>query len=483
MTARGIYSTARDAENSEVRTVAVVGAGLSGLVVAYELKRRGLNVRLYEAAPRAGGVIGTTSGDGFLAEHGPNSCTFTTALEALTNVLGIHDQIVDTNASANKRFLVRDGSIVEAPRSPGAVARTPLLTARAKLRVLLEPFVGRRDLSDEVSVATFVEDRFGKEILTYVVDPMVSGIFAGDPSRLSMMHAFPQMFSLAQKHGSVIRGILDRQLRSRRERDTNKSRRPRATRRSISFRNGMQTLTESLASAVGNSLILGSSVRMVNIDEHQQKWSVESANEERVRTHSADAFVMATSACAFTEMELPAQLRRPAMPIERIEYPPVSSLTLGFRRDDVSHPLDGFGMLVPSIEGRSLLGVLFNSSLFPGRAPDGHVALTCFLGGARNPEIGSLTTGELLRLVDRDLRELLGVSGAPVWVHHSFWQHAIPQYNVGYQSAKDAIVKAEASNPGFFIAGSFREGISVGDCVTVAQHTAERVAAYLSQRG
>ena len=482
LTSRGFYASAPDVERPDVRTVAVVGAGLSGLVVAYELKRRGLNVRLFEATGRAGGVIGTTRESGFLAEHGPNSCTFTAALEALTNALGIHAQVAHTDAGMKKRFLVRNGAVLPAPQSPGDLVRTPLFSARAKLRALLEPVLRTRNVIDDVPVSQFVENHLGREVLMYAVDPMVSGIFAGDPSRLSMMHAFPRIFSLAQENGSIIRGMIKRQLGEKHSKDKNAEGRSKAQRRSISFKHGMQTLTDSLADAIGDSLQLETPVEMVNLDD-QQRWVFEAGNSDSSKAYSVDAFVMATSAFAFAEMELPAELRKPALPIERIEYPPVSTLTLGFRRSDITHPLDGFGVLVPSVEKRNLLGALFNSSLFAGRAPDGHVTITCFVGGARNSQIASYTTERLLELVLPDLRALLGVSASPVWVHHSFWPHAIPQYNIGYQAVKDSIIKTESTNPGFFIAGSFRDGISIGDCITVAQHTSERVSAYLAQKG
>jgi oxygen-dependent protoporphyrinogen oxidase len=182
-------------------------------------------------------------------------------------------------------------------------------------------------------------------------------------------------------------------------------------------------------------------------------------------------------------MELPATMRKLATPIERVEYPPVSTLTLGFNREDVAHALDGFGVLVPAVERRTLLGALFSSSLFPGRAPDECVTITCFVGGSRQAERAREDTDLLLERVLLDLRQLLGVRGEPVFAKHVYWSRAIPQYTVGYQAVKDAADITEQQNPGLYLAGNFRNGVSVGDCVASGQQVAERVAAYLTRAG
>jgi oxygen-dependent protoporphyrinogen oxidase len=196
-----------------------------------------------------------------------------------------------------------------------------------------------------------------------------------------------------------------------------------------------------------------------------------------------DAVVLAVPAHSLAAMELPAALRRTSAPIERVEYPPVSTLTLGFRRSDVAHPLDGFGMLIPGVERRSLLGVLFSSSLFASRAPEDHVAITCFVGGARHPDLAREDTDRLAGRVRGDLKALLGVRADPVFIKHVYWPRAIPQYTVGYGAIKAAAEATERAHPGLYLTGNYRNGVSVGDCVASGEQVAERVAAYLTRAG
>jgi len=479
--------TPNEPDRGDNRSVAVVGAGITGLVAAYELRRRGVNVTLYEAAAHSGGAIRTTHADGFLAEHGPNSFVSSAPVEELLSKLDVHDDVVEANPDANRRYVVRNGALCPFPLTPPAMLGTRLFSVRAKLRVLLEPLVSRRAASDDESIASFVRRRLGREVLDYAVDPFISGIFAGDPEQLSMRHAFPRVVALEQEHGSLSKGLMAQRRNAKAARakaavsgDVVAST-PVAPTRLISFVDGMQTLTDALEASLVGTLRLGCPVRLLHRNE--TRWEVEAGPDGMSRARPFDAVVMATPAHVLAAMELPAALRGDSSPIERVEYPPVSTLTLGFRRCDVAHPLDGFGMLIPAAESRSVLGALFSSSLFPARAPEGHVAITCFVGGARHPRMAREDTDTLVGRVLKDLTELLGVRGDPVFVKHVFWQRAIPQYTLGYQAVKDAADATEQANPGLYLAGNYRNGVSVGDCVASGQQVAERVAAYLTRAG
>ncbi|MES2523293.1 MAG: protoporphyrinogen oxidase [Gemmatimonadota bacterium] len=489
------------------RSVAVVGAGITGLVAAYELRRRGVNVTLYEASSHAGGVIRTTHAEGFLSEHGPNSFVTSPQVEALLTQLDLQNDVVEANPGANKRFVVRNGQLVPFPLSPPAMLSTSLFSMRAKLRVLLEPLVKASESDGDESVASFVRRRLGREVLDYAVDPFISGIFAGDPEALSMAHAFPRVFQLERAHGSLSKGLMaQRRAASRARKEAAaglKAGEPAAgsaasnaaggagggtvepaapTRaRLISFVDGMQTLTDALEAALGGTLRLSCPVRLLHRGD--TRWVVDAGAEGASRTRSIDAVVMATPAHVMAAMELPAALRRFAAPVEQVEYPPVSTLTLGFRRRDISHPLDGFGMLIPSVEKRSVLGALFSSSLFPSRAPADHVTITCFVGGARYPARARESSEMLVERVMHDLRDLVGARGEPMFVKHVYWPRAIPQYNVGYAAVKEAADAMEMANPGLYLAGNYRNGVSVGDCVASGQQIAERVQAYLARAG
>lgn len=251
--------------------------------------------------------------------------------------------------------------------------------------------------------------------------------------------------------------------------------------RLISFVDGMQTLTDTLEASLAGTLRLGCPVRLVHRQE--ARWLVDAGQDGASRSRLVDAVVMATPAHVLAAMELPASMRACAAPIERVEYPSVSTLTLGFRRQDVAHPLDGFGVLIPAAERRSLLGALFSSSLFPSRSPDDCVTITCFVGGARQADRAREDADLLVERVLVDLRQLLGVRGEPVFAKHVFWPRAIPQYTVGYQAVKDAADATERQNPGLYLAGNYRNGVSVGDCIASGQQVAERVVAYLARAG
>jgi oxygen-dependent protoporphyrinogen oxidase len=490
------------------RSVAVVGAGITGLVAAYELRRRGVNVTLYEASGHAGGVIRTTHADGFLAEHGPNSFVTSAPVEALLTQLDLQGDVVEANPGANKRFVVRHGQLVPFPLSPPAMLGTKLFSLRAKLRVLLEPLVKQGAPDADESVASFVRRRLGHEVLDFAVDPFISGIFAGDPESLSMAHAFPRVYQLERTHGSLSKGLMAQRRASTmaaREAEARATAKGGASRsdttspgmsapgtvgepplaatraRLISFVDGMQTLPDALEAALAGTLRLRCPVRLLHRSD--TRWVVDAGEEGAARTRSIDAVVMATPAHVLAAMELPANLRRFAAPVEQVEYPPVSTLTLGFHRRDIAHPLDGFGMLIPSVEKRSVLGALFSSSLFPSRAPDGHVAITCFVGGARYPARARESEEMLVERVMHDLRDLVGARGEPTYVKHVFWPRAIPQYNVGYAAVKEAADAMESANPGLYLAGNYRNGVSVGDCVASGQQIAERVQAYLARAG
>ncbi len=478
--------SASDSDKGEHRSVAVVGAGITGLVAAFELRRVGIDVTVYEASPHAGGNIRTTKDDGFLAEHGPNSFVTSAPVEALLAKLDLLDEVVEANPSANKRYVVRNGRLVPFPLSPSTLLRTKLFSLRAKLRVLLEPLVSRGASADDESIASFVRRRLGREVLDFAVDPFISGIFAGDPETLSMAHAFPRVHNLERTYGSISKGLMVLRRDAKRARASDRtnasiigSTGPTISARLISFVDGMQTLPDALEASLTDALRLGCPARLLHRDN--ARWVLEAGSDLDTRRQTVDAVVLATPAHTLAAMELPAELRRLASGVERVEYPPVSALTLGFRHRDVAHPLDGFGMLIPAVERRNILGVLFSSSLFPARAPEAHVTVTCFVGGARHPALARENTAALVQRVLPDLQALIGVRGEPVYVKHVFWPKAIPQYTVGYGAVKAAADAMELENPGLYLAGNYRNGVSVGDCVASGQQIAARVAVYLAR--
>lgn len=454
-----------------VPRVLVCGAGLTGLTAAWHLRRSGIDVTVLEASDVVGGVVQTVRRDGYLVERGPNSCTLTPNLAALVESLQLTPMLRPAAPQAQRRYIVRGGVPIVVPSSPGAMLRSPLFGLAAKLRLLREPFIARRQATEDESVADFVTRRLGSEPLDYAVDPFVSGVYAGDPAHLSVRHAFPRLAALEREHGSLLRGMLAAGRKARVARSAGDAAAGRHT--MVSFTDGMATLPITLADRLGREHIMtGTRVMSIASQRSGVEVTVE-RNGARVTLH-ADLVISTLPLHALDSITLPpaAQVSRAAL--QRVHYPPVASLALGMRRADVAHALDGFGMLIPSRERRKTLGVLFSSTLFEHRALDGNVLLTCFLGGTRHPELGLASTDALLDVVQPELAALLGVSGAPKFVEHTTWPRAIPQYDVGHDEVVRAAEALEALVPGLMVDGQFRRGVSVGDCIAGGAQIAAR---------
>ena len=450
----------------EDRTAAVVGAGLAGLAAAWRLARAGVRVRVFEAGDRAGGVIRSVREGGWLAEHGANSLAEPPpAVRALLAEAGVEGRLIATRPEAKRRYVVRGGRPVAVPASPPRLLASRLLSLPAKLRVLADP-LSRRGAGGDESVAALVRRRLGGEVLDYLVEPFVAGIYAGDPERLSARAAFPRLVAMEERHGSLLRGA----------RETARARRAAGGPRDPaigSFAGGMEELPRALAAGLGGAVSLGTAVRAVR--RLPGGWAVETGAGEE----AFGAVVLAVPAHALGAMEIGGSDPEDVAALARIPHAPVAVLVQGFRREDVAHPLDGFGMLVPRVERRRVMGVLFTSTLFPGRAPPGHVSLTTFVGGTRDPGLAALPAERLHALVGEELRALLGVRGAPVFLHHHHWPHAIPQYVLGYGGTQRRMDAVERACPGVFLAGSFRAGVSVGDTLASGLNAAGSALAHL----
>ena len=449
------------------KSVIVVGAGISGLSTAYFLDRAGSDVTLLELEPIPGGTMQTVREDGWLVEPGPTSSLETTPLLGeMVKELGIGDEWVYADASADKRYILRDGKLHPLPMTPLAFLVSSLWGGRGKLRLLGEPIVGRAPA--EESIAQFVTRRLGKEFLDYAIDPFVSGVYAGDPKRLSVRAAFPKLYALEEKYGGLMKGMIlgAGERRQRAEKAKDKA-------RMFSFRGGMQTFPRAIARRLGAKIRYGCDVV-----------AVERGTDGRFRIllgrggggipAEADVVVLAVPAYA---AELLIRHFSPAASdaLRRISYPPVAEVFLGYRAEDMGRALDGFGYLVPAKEGRSILGTIWSSSLFPGRAPEGRVALTTFVGGSRQPQIARKNEEDLIRLVTSELRALMNVRGDPVYARVSRWERAIPQYNLGHQELMTTVDGLETDMPGLFFCNNFRGGIAVGDCVMNGEKTARRI--------
>lgn len=441
--------------------ILIIGAGISGLASAWFLRQRGHRVRVLEAAAEPGGCLRTVVRDGFLIEAGPNSTLSKGgAFDELVQGAGLAAELIEANPLAKRRFVVKHSVPVALPGSPPAFIKSGLFSARAKLRLLAEPFIGRA--STEESVAQFVRRRLGQEFLDWAVDPFVSGVYAGDPEKLSVRAATARIYALEAEHGSLIGGALARALRGQ-------ASGPQPRGRLVSFRAGMQALPRALAATLGDAVTLNETATGL-VRNPAGRWQVRTAT----KVYEADCVVLAVAA------EQAAVLLEPldagvARELRAIRYPPVMSVALAYARNQVRHALDGFGMLIPRREARATLGALFSSTLFPGRAPADAVLLTAFIGGARNEGVAAIEDAALVAQVTADLRGLLGIEGEPRLTVVHRWPRAIPQYELGHLERIARVDAALARLPGVYARANWRDGISVADCVTNAQQFALRL--------
>jgi oxygen-dependent protoporphyrinogen oxidase len=458
--------------------VVVVGAGISGLTTAFWLHRSGVDVTVLEREKWVGGTMRTLRTDGWLVEMGPNSALETTPLfSEMFDALGISGQRMYASSESNRRYILRGGLLHALPMSPGAFLKTRLWSTRAKLRLLREPFTGRA--GKEESIAEFVERRLGSEFLDYAINPFVAGVYAGNPEDLSVRLAFPKLFALEEKYGGLVKGMI---LGARDRRKRAETAKDRA--RMFSFVSGMQTFPDAIAEVLADRVELAAAVisvgRVRGAAEHGTKGlevTYERDGEKRALT--ADAVILAVPAYT-ASMILRNLSAQTADRLDAVYYPPVAEVFLGFHEDQFTMALDGFGYLVPAKESRNVLGTIWSSSIFPGRAPEGHVALTTFVGGARQPGLLDGDDDHIMRLVLDDINSIMGVRGQPVFTRSIRWRRAIPQYNLGYQSLLTSLEELERDVPGLFLCSNYRGGIAVGDCVMSGKSTATRAEDYVS---
>jgi oxygen-dependent protoporphyrinogen oxidase len=447
------------------RQVIVIGGGISGLACAYGLKQLGIPVTLLEASARVGGLVGSVRRDGFLFESGPQSFQGTEALLELVRELGIESELQRADPRA-PRFVYLRGRLQKIPMTPQALMASSLLGIKSRARIVSERFKHTKPPTKEESVADFVRRKFGHEILEYLVAPFVSGVYAGDPEKLSLKAAFPTLEEWEREHGSVLRGAM----KSRSEKEKRSGPPPLC-----SFSDGVGSLGNAIAAKLGDSVRLGAQAVSVERSTNYQICFVQDGRSEMVE---AAAMVLASPAYIAAPLIAPLSLKL-AHTLSGVVYAPVAVVACGYYDRQVAHALDGFGFLIPRSEKIRTLGTVWNSSLFPGRAPAGSVAITSFIGGATDPKIIERSDDEIAAIVQNENARILQISGAPV--ASAVWKYpkALPQYNLGHGHVVEAIRDGERANSGLFFCGNYLEGPSLGKCVEMANQTAQTTQRYL----
>lgn len=442
----------------------VVGGGISGLVCAYALQKAAIEVLLVETSARPGGVINSVSRDGYLLELGPQSFSATSQLRSLCAELGLADQLLEAPAKA-PRYVVVGDKLEALPLSAPAFFTSPLIDGATKWALLRDIFGKSVPPEGDESVAAFVRRKFSEPLLDRLVGPFVSGVYAGDPEKLSVRSAFPRLHEAERARGSIVRGML-RLAKSRNG--------PRERPTLSTFRAGNETLVRALGDRLASTVLLRT--RATNVYRQNDGWyhvSLEGSTNDSV---SAKSVVFATP----TDVtgKLLGQLE-PSFgpPLASVEYAAVAVVSLAYAQKDVRHSLDGFGFLVPRSAGLRILGTVWNSSLFPGRAPDGYALLTTFVGGATDVAATTLNHDELSAMVHREIAPLLSIQSNPTFASVTIWPRALPQYNLGHGDRLAFIEKNLPRFPGLFLTGNYLRGPAIGACVEQAVAVAEQVAA------
>jgi oxygen-dependent protoporphyrinogen oxidase len=459
--------------------VIIIGAGLTGLVAAQRLARRGVPPLVLEAKDRIGGAIWTERRDGFTLEGGADS--FITSKPSgldLCRELGLDSELVGTDTQNRRSFVVRqgrllpipEGFVLMAPNRLAPVLFSPILSLRGKLRMLLDLVLPRRNDEGDESLASFVRRRLGREALERIVQPLVGGIYTADPAELSLKATLPQFLEMERRHGGLIRGAWHQARASR------QSRRESGARYGlfVTLTGGMGTLPAALAATLpAGSVRTGAPVRRIIRPETGGPWRVEPLNGPPV---DADVVLVATEAHAAARL-IDGHDPALAQTLRAIPYASSAIANVAYRRDQVAHPLDGFGAVVPAIENRSILAISFTSVKFPMRAPAGTVLMRVFLGGATQPDRYDLDDAAILQVVRDELRELIGAAGEPLLFEVSRHPRGMPQYTLGHLDRVAAIRTQLAAHRGLTLAGNYLEGVGVPDCIKAGQDAAEAILA------
>jgi oxygen-dependent protoporphyrinogen oxidase len=460
-----------DSRQPDSKQLVVIGGGISGLACAYWLQQRGLPVTLLEASDNPGGLIGTVQKDGFLFESGPQSFQGTEALLQLISDVGIESELCRADPKA-PRYVLRDGKLVKIPMSPQAILGTSLLGLASRWKVVSEPFRRTHPPSEEESVAKFVRRKFGHEILEYLVSPFVSGVYAGDPEKLSLRAAFPTLEEWEREYGSVLRGAM--KSRSAQPKEKKSERTPSM----CSFRHGNFTLARALGAKLGDRLLLGARAEAMHPCEGSS-----GATQVQFTRKGLTGTILARAVILAAPAPIAAHLLASVAPslvntLAGIAYAPVAVAGLGYYEKQIGQPIDGFGVLIPRAEKIRTLGIVWNSSLFPGRAGEGRVALTGIIGGATDSTVVDEPADTIASIVQLDCEDVLDITGAPIT--SCVWKHpkALPQYNLGHSHIVKAIREGERATPGLFFTGNYLSGPSIGKCVEESFATAEAAAAY-----
>ncbi|KAB2904610.1 MAG: protoporphyrinogen oxidase [Anaerolineae bacterium] len=446
--------------------VAVVGGGIAGLTTAYEAQKHGLSVTLIDT--RLGGKIMTDTSDGFVIEGGPDS--FITQKPwgtALCQELGL--ELISTNDDRRKIYILRRGKLHEMPDGLMMVVptqfwpfiRSPLISWRGKLRMGMDLFIKPRPLNGDESLAHFIQRRLGQEALDILAEPMMAGIYVADAETLSLQATFPRFMELEQKYGSLTRGMIA----------AGKHRPSTKSSLFMTVKGGLQGLVDALERALTGQLLLGRQVK--SIDRQGETYWLTCDDGT---TLDADVVVLATPAYVSAELVKPFSIELASL-LNNIRYVSTATVSLGYQRREVNHPLDGFGFVIPRTEPTRLLACTWTSTKFNHRAPEDSVLLRAFIGGTHHQELVQHPDDKLVEIVREEYRQIMGIAATPSIARVFRWHRANPQYDVGHL---ERVGRMESlCPPRLYLTGSAYRGVGLPDCIHQGQKTVEKILQFV----
>jgi protoporphyrinogen/coproporphyrinogen III oxidase len=468
-----------------MKRIIVIGGGIAGLAAAHRIIELGkersahLEVLLLEAASRIGGSISTERVGDFLVEGGPDSfITEKPSALRLCERLGLLPHLLSTQSAYQKIYIVHRGKLEPLPEGFFLLAptrlwpflRTPLFSWYGKLRIASELLIPRADSNEDESLGGFVRRRFGAEALERVAQPLVGGIYASDPDRLSLVATMPRFKEMERRQCSVIRAMWTEQRRRARGREAGSGARWSLF---VTLADGMQQLVDTIARRLPEGSIRLNAAVSSLLDDKSFGWRITLKDGETI---TGDAVILAAPAFHAGTILTPVAPGA-ADELKRIAYASTATVNLAFRRQDFPHQPDSFGFVVPAVERRKIMACTFSSLKYPRRAPEGHILLRAFVGGALQPELLDVDDATMEDNVRGELASLLGVTSAPLFSR--VWRHpdSMPQYHVGHQSRIQRLATALRNFPSLALTGSAYHGVGISDCIRTGEEAAEKVVA------
>ena len=456
-----------------MKEAVIIGGGISGLSTAYRLVHdHGIDTVVLEAEKRTGGKARTEIDNGFITEAGTNGwLDKEPEVGILLGDLNIVDKIQPSDDAATHRFIYRQGRLHELFMHPLKFMTGSALPLSARLRVACEPLIPKKQFDSDETLADFAARRLGKSARDLLIGPMAFGVYAGDPSQMSLQSCFGKVHALEKKYGGLIKGMIALKKEKKRSGEDPSAVQAGPSGRLTSLKGGMQDLVDALSAQLQDRIFKDVEVRAIRRIENG--FVVESHGCAPIETKCIVSAAPAWAAANYLA-SLDADV---AAAFAAIPYPHLSVVCLGFNKSEIQHDLNGFGFLVPRGQGLTILGSLWTSTIFPGRAPDGNVLIRTMIGGMIEPQVAEWDDNTMIDTVRRELEVILGISATVPTTLRKVYRHAqaIPQYHVGHNELLMRIAAAEKRHPGFFATGNAIKGIGVVDCIRESKPTADRI--------